>query len=433
VDEEVALGQIRGKVQWGQNIVGGVVDESMLDGYDVWLVDACGEQRLRIGQVLKRPAASGQMSSCCDADAYEFAFETLDLPQDSMSLMITPFQGSDSLPSGVMVPIRESSGSTTLTQTLTTKTTTTFTGSTTRSTTTVTSYIPISAVLRGCLGLTVSDPDTFLDDPQAKQAIKEVVAKASGADVLTEYVQDVVLKPGQSCSARRLSGRRLQTGIRADFVVVVPPTPATESLGGAEAIGRRAKTSLQLTSAQEATAWLEEQLQQTSLSTLKVAVTEVGSAQLYTAIDPLIIISGDSQRLVEEETEAVDTAVMIASAACVILVVIAVVLCTLQVIRYQRKVMRAREESRQSAMEPFEDIRFEKEDDVADQVTARPIERIASIPNTGEPAENERDVEAFPLDIFHNEDTNPSYATRTSKCFAVDCSKSTTLCCGGEA
>lgn len=47
-------------------------------------------------------------------------------------------------------------------------------------------------------------------------------------------------------------GALLDSAKRLLQVIVVPPTPATESLGGAEAIGQRAKSIIQLVSVQQA-------------------------------------------------------------------------------------------------------------------------------------------------------------------------------------
>ena len=80
IDEEPAWGWISGTVFWGQNMIDGIVDESMLSGYDVWLVDACGEQRAHAGYVLKR-TYSDQIS-CCAADAYNLTFGATAIGED---------------------------------------------------------------------------------------------------------------------------------------------------------------------------------------------------------------------------------------------------------------------------------------------------------------------------------------------------------------
>ena len=45
-----------------------------------------------------------------------------------------------------------------------------------------------------------------------------------------------------------------------------------------------------------------------------------------------------------------------------------------------------------------------------------------------QPGESDADVK-LELDVFQNDDMDPSYASTAAKCLAVDCSKSTTLQC----
>ncbi|CAK9078869.1 unnamed protein product [Durusdinium trenchii] len=333
-DMEDATGKLKGTLFWGPNSVDGEIDETLLDGYDIWLVDACGEQYGHLGQVLKLDIRS----KCCNTEAYNFTFDVIDMPKEHMSFMITPFKAEDRLLAGTLIPIQERTTTTTTTTTtrsattstatsvtltatssktwtssFTTTSSTTVTTVTTLSTSTVpttteTTYIPISAVLRGCFGLSVVNPLAFIAKPEAKEAIKQVIAKAAGPEVEYTYVQDVLFQEGEACTSRRLSRskRRLQEGpLRADYVIVVPPTPATESLGGAEAIGQRAKSIIQLVSVQQATTWLNEELQRhSSLRNFTASITHISSIRLQTAVDPLIIPSGGYERVIEAEQQA---------------------------------------------------------------------------------------------------------------------------------
>ena len=79
-DEEPAWRWISGIVRWGQNVIDGVLDESLLDGYDVWLVDACGEHRTHLGRVSKQtwPDQTG----CCAADAYNLTLSIMLIPEE---------------------------------------------------------------------------------------------------------------------------------------------------------------------------------------------------------------------------------------------------------------------------------------------------------------------------------------------------------------
>ena len=83
-DLEDARGKISGTVYWGRNSIDGEIDESMVDGYDLWLVDSCGEQYAHLGQVPKLTWV--QENGCCDPAAYNYTLDLLDLPQESKLL-----------------------------------------------------------------------------------------------------------------------------------------------------------------------------------------------------------------------------------------------------------------------------------------------------------------------------------------------------------
>lgn len=75
---EDATGKLKGTLFWGPNSVDGEIDETLLDGYDIWLVDACGEQYGHLGQVLKLDIRS----KCCNTEAYNFTFDVIDMPKE---------------------------------------------------------------------------------------------------------------------------------------------------------------------------------------------------------------------------------------------------------------------------------------------------------------------------------------------------------------
>eukprot|EP00913_Durusdinium_trenchii_P032560 g30482.t1 len=77
-DMEDATGKLKGTLFWGPNSVDGEIDETLLDGYDIWLVDACGEQYGHLGQVLKLDIRS----KCCNTEAYNFTFDVIDMPKE---------------------------------------------------------------------------------------------------------------------------------------------------------------------------------------------------------------------------------------------------------------------------------------------------------------------------------------------------------------
>jgi len=85
-DMEDEVGKISGTLYWGRNAIDGEIDESLVDGYDVWLVDSCGEQYLHVTRVTKLNWI--QENGCCDPAAYNYTFGILDMPQESMLIML---------------------------------------------------------------------------------------------------------------------------------------------------------------------------------------------------------------------------------------------------------------------------------------------------------------------------------------------------------
>ncbi len=83
---EDEVGKISGTLYWGRNAIDGEIDESLVDGYDVWLVDSCGEQYLHITRVTKLNWI--QENGCCDPSAYNYTFGILDMPQESMLIVL---------------------------------------------------------------------------------------------------------------------------------------------------------------------------------------------------------------------------------------------------------------------------------------------------------------------------------------------------------
>lgn len=83
---EDEVGKISGTLYWGRNAIDGEIDESLVDGYDVWLVDSCGEQYLHVTRVTKLNWI--QENGCCDPAAYNYTFGILDMPQESMLIML---------------------------------------------------------------------------------------------------------------------------------------------------------------------------------------------------------------------------------------------------------------------------------------------------------------------------------------------------------
>ena len=84
---EDATGRLKGTLFWGPNAVDGFIDESMLDGYDVWLIDACGEQVAHLGKVWKEANGVVSGDACCNTTAYHFTFDVIDMPKEILQLI----------------------------------------------------------------------------------------------------------------------------------------------------------------------------------------------------------------------------------------------------------------------------------------------------------------------------------------------------------
>ena len=91
------------------------IEESLVDGYQVWLVNDCGEQMVLLGTVAKQQ--DRQLSAtCCDESWYSLYLALLTAPSDAASLAIVPFRGSQlHLPS--FLPIMQRTIATTSTTT----------------------------------------------------------------------------------------------------------------------------------------------------------------------------------------------------------------------------------------------------------------------------------------------------------------------------
>jgi len=274
----------------------------MLDGYEVWLADDCGLQLELVARVEKSREDFWIVGStgCCYDGAYNLALERHAIPKEAAALQVTPFKGNNSLLSGLQVPLRErtmtstsatttskTSSSTTMTQTATTSSSTT---TATSHTTTSSTYHTHSAVLRGCLGLSVSDAD-ITRQPEAEaaliQAIQQVISEAAGPHVSPDHVEEVNLLEGEGCRGRRLARRLRATAVSADYVIIISPSSENDRLGGVEAVGTSVKANLEALTVNQAGSLLQTAMAgQPLLSTVDVSVTAVGSPTLDLTMTP---------------------------------------------------------------------------------------------------------------------------------------------------
>jgi len=98
------------KLEWGPNMLstGSVTTESMIDGYKVYIVDACERKQLHLVTVLKSAKAVEPLSNaCCTPNAYSVGV-TGTIPSNGKKLMIVPFKGGFELEVGRTVDIADS-------------------------------------------------------------------------------------------------------------------------------------------------------------------------------------------------------------------------------------------------------------------------------------------------------------------------------------
>lgn len=97
------------QLQWGPNMLssGSGTNESMIDGYKVYVVDACERKRELVGTVPKSAkAVEPPSNACCTPNAYSIVVGGT-IPEDGKKLMIVPFQGGFELEAGRTVVIAD--------------------------------------------------------------------------------------------------------------------------------------------------------------------------------------------------------------------------------------------------------------------------------------------------------------------------------------
>lgn len=236
---------LSGEVRWGPGI-SCEIEESLVDGYQVWLVNDCGEQMVLLGTVAKQQ--DRQLSAnCCDESWYSFYLGLLTAPSDAASIAIVPFRGSQLyLPS--FLPITQ--------RTIATSTTTT----------TIASNMS-EVGLQGCLGISVSDSTPFTNPDNLDavvQVIQGFVSSAAGDGIDADHVSEVQVALGSACIFERRRPpwrppgtlRRLQEQLSIAFAVLLPP-----DLGGRLALAQAALQRMSELSMEEATTLLTQEMQ----------------------------------------------------------------------------------------------------------------------------------------------------------------------------
>lgn len=126
---------------------------------------------------------------------------------------------------------------------------------------------------------------------QFQEALRQVLARAAGPDVLPEYVVDLNLAAGLGCDGRLLSGRRLQQALRVDYLIVFPTSLGLEA---AIVLAETSQKGLETVSVEATSTWLKEEVAQVeALQNLEVAVATKSVA---------LSLSSEAQQLMPEST-----------------------------------------------------------------------------------------------------------------------------------
>jgi len=91
LDTDQALGKFRGRISWGPNMRYGVVDETIVTGYKVTVVDACGlPLTVPDGPSFRYLPKQLSIPTCCSPEAYSLVW-SLTLPQRYSHFMVVPY------------------------------------------------------------------------------------------------------------------------------------------------------------------------------------------------------------------------------------------------------------------------------------------------------------------------------------------------------
>eukprot|EP00439_Symbiodinium_sp_Y106_P036734 s1595_g4.t1 len=324
---------LSGELRWGPN-TSCEVEETVIDGYQVWLLNECGDQLEVLGSVDKKPDWQPEMLTCCDVSWYAVYLGLTDVSPEAAAFAIVPYRGAQTFGASVLPILHRTPIPTT---TVTTSTSTgTHSTSTTRITSTFTDLSPVR--VDGCLSVLMADPSEFEDHADlVAQAIQAAVSSAAGAVIQPEYVQHVSTTFGQGCldaDARRrlqdlLSNRTVSISII--FAVLIPPYVPDR-----QAVAQNVSGTLELLPPEQASQLLNREMQKyEALENVTVTVQAVVMNDVSTTATSTdttatsTTATSTSARLAEAETAVLPVGVIIACILTTIclLVLIFVVLC----------------------------------------------------------------------------------------------------------
>ncbi|CAE7814486.1 unnamed protein product, partial [Symbiodinium sp. CCMP2456] len=349
---------LSGELRWGPN-VSCEVEEIVIDGYQVWLVNECGDQLELLGSVEKQSDWRPEMLTCCDASWYAVYLGRTDVSRDVAAFAIVPYRGAQTFGASVL-PILHHTPIPTTTVTTSTRITSTFTD-----------LSPVR--VDGCLSVLMADPSEFEDHADlVAQAIQAAVSSAAGAVIQPEYVQHVSTTFGQSCldaDARRrlqdvLSNRTVSISII--FAVFIPPYVPDR-----QAVAENVSGTLELLPPEQASQLLTREMQKyEALENVTVTVQAVVMNAVSTTATSTHTTATSTSAT---STSATSTTARLAEAAADVLpvgVIIACILTTLCLLvlifvllywRMRRRLAEADIEPPLKRKEPTEEVKKEVE------------------------------------------------------------------------
>ncbi|CAE7275974.1 unnamed protein product [Symbiodinium natans] len=142
-DQDPRAAVLTGRLHFGPNQRGGEADESLLWGYRLTFVDACGAELAEFGKVPKR---SYPPAVCCDPWRYSFDLESVAVPAGATAIQISPYKENWHLLGGASVGFVDLHVSTSTTMSQTTSLTNTTASTTTTSNSTVSATTTTSSL-----------------------------------------------------------------------------------------------------------------------------------------------------------------------------------------------------------------------------------------------------------------------------------------------
>jgi len=111
-DQDERAGEFRGRITWGPNMFGGVVNETFIDGYKVGVVDSCGLPLDVPGGVnFKYMPKRGLEGGCCSFETYSITWSLM-LPRGYSHFMVVPYSDKwGEQDAGPLIRIEDSDGS----------------------------------------------------------------------------------------------------------------------------------------------------------------------------------------------------------------------------------------------------------------------------------------------------------------------------------